>query len=314
MESNRVQLYLSLEWWAGKTDEEGLERVLYLRLCLPLEFLSIIFFTISILWLFFTQWWSEREHEFSQSLPVRRKEKKKRIRVICTSQLTVIYVPAIYMIENEYLGVLDPLLSSYPVGLRSKEEIFPAKIGAPGRLLYELLGLAFVAVILQGEKENPYFSSSFLTDVETEVSRVDTINTAVRPILIYMEHVWTRGAAVTNVHFCELMKWQHLQGLLPLTEQMGSGHHNPAGGDTIYDIYIQHTTVHKNCCGAGKTNDRKLGVGCCCDCEVAPTAVHVCLPLIWLRAALQAGAYIWLYARWQRGWWLFFWKRGVVLQ
>lgn len=55
MESNRVQLYLSLERWAGKTDEEGLERVLYLRLCLPLEFLSIIFFTISIFWLFFTQ-------------------------------------------------------------------------------------------------------------------------------------------------------------------------------------------------------------------------------------------------------------------
>lgn len=77
--------------------------------------------------------------------------------MISTSQLRVIYVLVIYMTENEYLGVLDPLLSSYPVGLRSKEEIFPAKIGALGRLLYELSGPAFVAVILQGEKKKSIF-------------------------------------------------------------------------------------------------------------------------------------------------------------
>lgn len=81
--------------------------------------------------------------------------------MICRSQLRVISVLVIHMTENEYLGVLDPLLSSYPLGLRSKEEIVPAKIGALGNLLYELSGPAFVAELFCKEKDekNPYFSS-----------------------------------------------------------------------------------------------------------------------------------------------------------
>lgn len=76
--------------------------------------------------------------------------------MICRSQPRVIY-----MTETEYLGVLDPLLSSYPVGWRSKEEIAPAKTGALGRLLYELSGPAFVAdsFCKERRKKNPYFSS-----------------------------------------------------------------------------------------------------------------------------------------------------------
>lgn len=63
MESNRAQLYLSFERWAGRTDEEGVERVLstpygsllpvasscnglIFRVFFPRVSLSLIFFTI----------------------------------------------------------------------------------------------------------------------------------------------------------------------------------------------------------------------------------------------------------------------------